>query len=237
MPKQPQIGGLDDFGLSLTALSRLGRRPVGLYISLRGETVSRLRHLRPKQRLATLSDTLAKQLTQMRREFPAIAFMSREKDKASWSIDAVVPANQAKQVVTLATKRYVKSVTVDTIEGRRKRVRRSPPSWFCVRATVAVQIEDQVKGSLYLDDQFVLVKAKDPDDAQKRVERMWTKGAEPYMNSDGYLVRWQLIEVRDVHELAEDTIDPGGTEVYSKLTTVRMRPEYCWRPRKKPRVR
>jgi hypothetical protein len=234
MPRRSSITGLDDFGLSLAALSRLGPRPVRLWIQLRGETVSKLRHLRPKQRDATLRETLAKQLKQMRRDFPAIEFVSRGKDKPSWTIDAVVPA---KQVAALATRQYVKYVTLDAIEGRRKRARRSTPGWFCVRGAVAVQIEGQVKGSLSLEDRLVLVKAKDPDGAERRLQRMWTRYAEPYMNSEGYLVRWQLIEVRDVYALFDETIDARGTEVYSKLRTVRMRPEYRWQPGKQARVR
>jgi len=93
MPKHPRIIGLDAFGLTRAALLRLGPRPVHLSIQLTGETVSKLWHLRPKQRHATLRDTLAKQLNHLRRDFPAVEFVSRGKDKPSWTIDAVVPAN------------------------------------------------------------------------------------------------------------------------------------------------
>lgn len=51
------------------------------------------------------------------------------------------------------------------------------------------------------------------------------------MNPGGYLVRWQLISLRDVFALFDEVLDPRGTEVYSKLRTVRMRPEYRWRPK------
>jgi hypothetical protein len=80
------------------------------------------------------------------------------------------------------------------------------------------------------------VKANDTDDAQRRLQRMWTRYAEPYMNPDGYLVRWQLISIRDVYALFDEAIDPRGSEVYSKLRTVRMRPEYRWRPGKRARA-
>lgn len=233
MPKHPRIIGLDAFGLTLAALLRLGPRPVHLSIQLTGETVSKLSHLRPKQRDATLRETLAKQLTHLRRDFPTVAFVSRGKHKPSWTIDGVVPADQ---VAALASRRYVKDLTIDTIEGRQQRFRRSGLAWFCVWGVVAIQIEGQIKGALHLEDRLVLVKANDTDDAQRRLQRMWARSAEPYMNPDGYLVRWQLISIRDVYALFDDAIDPGGTEVYSKLRTVRMRPEYRWRPEKKGRV-
>jgi hypothetical protein len=137
----------------------------------------------------------------------------------------------------LASRPYVKDVMIDTIEGRRQRFRRSGLAWFCVWGVIAIQIEGQTKGSLDLEDRLVLVKANDTDDAQRRLQKRWTRYAEPYMNPDGYLVRWQLISIRDVYPLFDQAIDPRGTEVYSKLRKVRMRPEYRWRPEKRARVR
>jgi len=125
---------------------------------------------------------------------------------------------------------------LDTVEGRRKRLRRSGLGWFSVLGVVAIQVEGQVKDSLDLEDRLMLVKANDPEDAQRRLQRMWSRYAEPYMNSAGYLVRWQLISVRDVYTLPDEAIDPRGTEVYSKLRRARMQPEYRWRPEKKARV-
>jgi hypothetical protein len=113
-----------------------------LSIQLTGETVSKLWHLRPKQRDAKLRATLAKRLNHLRRDFPAAEFVSRGKNKPSWRIDAVVPANQ---VAALASRRYVKDLMIDTIEGRRQRIRRSGLAWFCVWGVVAIQVEGQIK--------------------------------------------------------------------------------------------
>jgi hypothetical protein len=35
------------------------------------------------------------------------------------------------------------------------------------------------------------------------------------MNLHGALVRWQLVDVQDVYEIYDDTIDPRGTEVFA----------------------
>jgi len=55
------------------------------------------------------------------------------------------------------------------------------------------------------------------EDAKRRLARNWCEYAAPYLNSEGELVRWQLVEVLDVYRLLEDEIDPNGTEMYSRI--------------------
>ncbi len=74
------------------------------------------------------------------------------------------------------------------------------------------------------------MRAQDEDHAQRKLEREWLKYATPYLNPDGYLVRWQLVNVREVYELFEASLDPRGTEVFSRLRKARLRPEHRWRP-------
>jgi len=148
----------------------------------------------------------------------------------------VTTGGKGKTALRAASRPQVNHLMLDTVEGRRKRLRRSGLGWFSVLGVVAIQVEGQVKDSLDLEDRLMLVKANDPEDAQRRLQRMWSRYAEPCMNSAGYLVRWQLISVRDVYTLPDEAIDPRGTEVYSKLRRARMQPEYRWRPEKKARV-
>jgi hypothetical protein len=96
---------------------------VRLSIQLTGETVSKLWHMRPKKRDSTLRGTLAKQLNYLRRDFHAVEFVSRGKHKASWTIDAVVPA---KQVAVLGSRRYVKELKA-SIHVARRSTRSSEP--------------------------------------------------------------------------------------------------------------
>lgn len=148
----------------------------------------------------------------------------------------VTTGGKGKTALRAASRPQVNHLMLDTVEGRRKRLRRSGLGWFSVLGVVAIQVEGQVKDSLDLEDRLMLVKANDPEDAQRRLQRMWSRYAEPYMTPAGYLVRWQLISVRDVYTLPDEAIDPRGTEVYSKLRRARMQPEYRWRPEKKARV-
>ena len=99
--------------------------------------------------------------------------------------------------------RRMASVHLNTIERRKKKPRRQGPRWFCVWGVVAVQIEERVKGLITLEDRLVLVRAQDEDDAERKLEREWSMYAKPYLNPDGYLVRWQLVNVRDVYELSK----------------------------------
>jgi len=101
-----------------------------------------------------------------------------------------------------------------------------------VRGIVAIQIEGRKNGLVGVEDRFVLVKAYDHHDARRRLRNEWSRYAEPYMNSQGYLVRWKLISVRDVYAVMMDSIDPRGTEVYSRLHDERMKPEYRWSGRR-----
>ncbi len=218
MAKRPRIVGLDDFGLTPARLSRLGPRLVRVSIDLRGKPVTSLWPLPPRQRDVALRETLAKQLERLRRAFPEIEFVSRGKDKPSWTIDATVPADQ---VAELASSRPVKCLVLETIEGRRKRVRRPGLSWFCVWGVVAIQIEERVNGSLTVEDRLALVKAHDCEDAKGRLQHMWSSYAEPYMNPDGYLVRWQLIDIRDIYELS-DRATSGATHHERSSPTTRI---------------
>ena len=88
--QRPRITGLDAFGLTRAALLRLGPRPVHLSIQLTGETVSKLWHLGPKQRDATLRETLAKQLNHLRAGSPRIEVMLRM--PLSWYVARRTPA-------------------------------------------------------------------------------------------------------------------------------------------------
>jgi hypothetical protein len=213
MRRKPRIWSLDDFQLTLADLRRLGTRSVTLSIQLAGRTVASLWSLPPKARDAELRIALQNQLAILRQRFPNIEFVSRDKKRPSWTIDAVVPARVVRR---LATTPQVNHVVVNAIQGRRKRPRPRTLTWHCVWGIVAVQIEGQAGGLVTVEDRLMLVRGWDKADAQRRLRRTWATYAEPYMNLQGRLVRWQLVEVQDVYEMYDDTIDPRGTEVFSR---------------------
>jgi hypothetical protein len=234
MAAKPRVLFLDDFQLTLAGLHRLGERPVHLNIQLTGRTVLALWSLRPRARDMALRATLAKQLARLRLRFPQIQFVSRGTGKPSWTIDAVVPARRVRQLANAPEVRYV---SLDSVEGRRKRSRPRVLAWFCVWGVVAVQVEGQKDGLVTVEDRLMLVRAWGREDAVRRLRRKWSTYAEPYMNPYGNLVRWQLVNVQEVYDIYDDSIDPRGTEVFSRLRNVRFRSKHRWRPRNERRAR
>jgi hypothetical protein len=225
MSKTLQVHGLARFGLTPTTLMRLGPRTVRLSLQLRGRTVQEVADLTPRRRMSAVRASLASQLERLEGAFPELKFVPRGGVHASWTVDVAARAEQAGE---LARRREVTAVYVDSVEGHGARKPRLTRAWFCVWAIIAVQIEGRRKGSVTVEDRLVLVKAFSAKEAESRVRRKTNRETKPYLNSDGELVRWLLVSVKDVFELFDDVIDPDGTEVYSKLRSTRMRPELSW---------
>jgi hypothetical protein len=228
MAKQALILGLDDYQLSPTDLRRLGGKSVRFSVQLTGIKLSTLLHLRPKRRDAKLRATLKQQFQRLDRLFPEADLKSRDRQRGSWTLDGTLPA---RRIGAFTSRPEVQDVTIQSIDGKRRILRRPTLGWFCVWGLVAIQIEGRTKGKVDIEDRLVLVKAYNAKDARRRLGREWAKYAMPYLNPHGYLVRWQLVSVRDVYPLMQDELDPRGTEVYSRLRTEKMKPAYRWLPR------
>lgn len=219
------VHGLEDYRLTMTGLAKLGERPVTFSVQLRGRPLSRLLRVPPRQRDALLRVTLKRQLASLVRQFPSADLRSRDARKGSWTLDGTLPANRIR---SLASRREVASVWVSGVHGRSKRRQIPKETWFCVWGVVAVQVEGQRSGRVDLEDRFVLVRANDDQDAVSRLQPEWIQYAEPYLNAKGYLVRWQLVSIKDVYEIYDARLSPQGTEVYSRLRSAPMKPEYRW---------
>lgn len=221
------VHGLEDYRLNVAGLAKLGARPVNFSVQLTGVPLARLMPLSPKDRDATLRATLKRQLARLVRRFPEAALRSRNLRKGSWTLDGTLPANQIQR---LASQREVANVSITAIAGRSKRRRPAREEWFCVWGVVAIQVEGQRSGKVDVEDRFVLLKARDDQDAVNRLRPQWELYAQPYLNPSGRLVRWQLVAIKDVYSVPDENPSPKGTEVYSRLRTVRMKPEYRWNP-------
>ena len=228
------VRGLGDYRLTVAGLARLGRRAVAFSVQLNGVPLANLIPLPPRERDARLRATLKRQLTNLIHRFPRAALRSRNPHKGSWTVDGTLPANQIRR---LASQPEVADIWVSAIEGRSRSRRRAKERWFCVWGIVAIQVEGQQSGAMQVEDRFVLVKAYDDQDATSRLRPEWRQYAEPYLNPQGYLVRWQLVDIKGIFPLHDDRLTPAGTEVYSQLRTVKMKPEYRWQPRSAPTTR
>ncbi len=219
---------LDRYGLALTDLPTLEDRPVEISASLRGIPYEPLFPLPPAERNRRLKEHLETALERVRDRWPGGAIRPRS-EELPWNFDSVVPARELPRILRF---HQLNSVFVKKIQGLRKRPERKPMQWYAVRARVVIQVEDQTRGMQSVEDHIVLVQARSFEDAERRLQPEWEQYAEPYLNPNGEMVRWQLEEIVDVYEIGTIDLDPKGTEVYSRLSQRRVRPGAVWRPRK-----
>ena len=201
------VRGLRDFRLTVAGLERLGARPVTFSVQLRGVPLAKLTPLSPRQRDARLRATLKGQLASLTRHFPEAGVKSRDPKKGSWTLDGSLPANRIRR---LAKRPEVSELWVSAIEGRSQYARPAKEGWFCVWGIVAIQVEGQRSGMMKVEDRLVLIRASDVDDAVDRLGLAWKQYAEPYLNPEGYLVRWQLMEIKDCLRTVRRQIEARG---------------------------
>jgi hypothetical protein len=218
---------LDRLGITSAALARLRRR-IRVDVRLRAYAVTAtVARLSAPERHPFLRRRATRWLAGLYAAFPAAGWKVTEDSRGI--PHALHGRVAAKDVATLAKRPGVEAVTVTSIPGYRlRRTRAAQRTWFCVRGSVAIQIEGQRAGLQSTEDRFMLVRATSAADARRRLRRLWREYATPYVNPFGELVRWQLERVTDVYDILEDELDPDGAEVYSKLSNRRMRAEFVW---------
>jgi hypothetical protein len=132
----------------------------------------------------------------------------------------------------LARYRFIDSIFVKSVKGAKRKVKGKSLSFFCVRMTAAIQVEGMKKGFQTYEERFVFLTARSPDDAYKKVKRQAKKYGEPYLNSDGQLVRWMIESLDDCYAVGISSCDdlnkPEGVEVYSALKRRRLTKERIW---------
>jgi hypothetical protein len=79
-----------------------------------------------------------------------------------------------------------------------------------------------------IEDRFVVTRATSFDDAVHRLKKEWANYSAPYLNPEGRLVRWHLEHIKDVYLIDDPEQLPDPTEVYSRLSSRRMKRKYVW---------
>ena len=135
----------------------------------------------------------------------------------------------------LAALASVASIQVKSTNGRLlKPVRpRRRKSYFCIKMTVAVQIEKVERGLQTYEERYVLFRSYTEAEARRKAEGSALGYDEPYLNSDGLLVRWKVESLDDVYEVMNNGGErsrPGwdGTEVFSILKSRKITAERAW---------
>jgi hypothetical protein len=235
-----RITGLEELKLTESSFRRLGTREVRAFVHLRTYDVTRaVQRLPISQRVKYMIGRAERWIDGLRRRYPGLSLQERDaklygSGVRRWSqLPQSLPfRGPAREILPLVDAPGVRSVHVAKVAGcHRRRPRNSPLAWYCVRAHVVIRVEGATAGLQNTEDRFVLVRACSFEDAKKRLRQQWQEYATPYLNSVGQMVSWSLDKVIDVYETGETELDPGGTEVYSKLGKRRMRPDYVWPPK------
>lgn len=132
----------------------------------------------------------------------------------------------------LAAFSYVKSIVIRKLDGAKKKPGRTIDQFYCVKMTVAIQIEGFISGLQTIEDRYVLVKAKSEEAAYNQVARQEKKYSKPYFNSDLRLVRWKIESYDDcfctsISEYKE-IVNPKGVEVFSVLRNRKLTKARSW---------
>ncbi|MCL4256638.1 MAG: DUF4288 domain-containing protein, partial [Anaerolineae bacterium] len=127
----------------------------------------------------------------------------------------------------------ISMVTILEIDGLKhvKRRKRKHLDWYIVQARFIWEVEGQTQGMQMVEDQMLLVRAYDFDDAEQRLQQKFIEYGEPYLNSDGEMVRIRLDCILEVFRTnIMDKVNPKGEEIFYTIKHRRMRPEYEWHP-------
>ncbi len=140
----------------------------------------------------------------------------------------------SRELIALFKKNNIRDVCIRSIKGLKKSAhKRAQQEWYNVVCRYVIQIEKQNHGMQTHEIRHVLVKAKDFEQAEKKVWAEAKKYGNPYFNTDMEQVRWQLVEVIDVCSILDDynTVDQFGeefVETYTKFESKRFDKKYYW---------
>lgn len=136
------------------------------------------------------------------------------------------------KIEQLAQYAFIGNLFIDSIKGGKKIEPKTPARFFCIKMTVAIQIEGFKNGRQSYEERFVLIKARTHDEAYKKIEKQDKDYVKPYLNSDGRLVRWHIESLDDCYTTDivtwEDLNDPQGAEVFSILKSRNITKERYW---------
>jgi hypothetical protein len=132
----------------------------------------------------------------------------------------------------IAKLQFVDYIFIDKMNGAKKKKDKKELEFFCVRMTVLIQVEGVFSGMQTYEDRFVLIKAKDFEDAYRKLEKQEKVYVKPYLNTDMRLVRWKIISYDDCYSTGiknlEEFNNKEGVEVFSKLGRRKVDGKNTW---------
>lgn len=104
-------------------------------------------------------------------------------------------------------------------------------SYFCFKVIFQIQIEGKTKGFQTYEERFMLVKADNWKKAEVKLIKEFKDREEPYLNSDGQMVRWKFESIEEsYHTFINDKSEfDNPVEVFSRLRIRKLKKESIWR--------
>jgi hypothetical protein len=220
------IFGIDNWKIEKSGLDNQRTIDVSIYLSY--PSVNSLISLEPPLRTKVINKTQQNKLIKILDELKIDSYKLIGTKKRPSGISSKILYRDLKKISKVPE---IEQIFIERVSGAKRINQKKPLKFFCVKMTIAIQIEGQLRGLQDYEEKFVLIKAKSSEEAIKRVERE-EANAEPYFNPNAELVRWKLETIDDCYETFIDNIDefnkPEGVEVYSILKKRRLSKKRYW---------
>ncbi|GAB3839033.1 DUF4288 domain-containing protein [Hymenobacter jeollabukensis] len=229
-----QLIDIDEWGLGAADLSRL-HNVATVQIGLTYPDYRALVQYKPRERLKRIDAHYRHDYQRLLALLSAGEMEMTGTQRRPTGVRVQLPLQQ---LPALLQHEFIGSIMVSKIEGmapQLKAVEESRPSFWCIEARFAVQIEDETKGLQLYEDRMLIITADSEAEAKKKLAADFEAYAKPYLNSAGRLVRWQFEAFLDTYRVDIESVNEfagaSGVEVFSKLKRRRIRPDREWLPK------
>jgi hypothetical protein len=226
--KESKILGLEGWGLSEGQLSQLDNL-AEVSISLQYPGYEALQQYAPAERNRRTRAELRRAYAALKTELAGLTWKRRGSALHPDGVELQLPLHRLPTVLAMPEVRYV---FISSIENRERPDLPDEPGLWAVEARFAIQIENQLKGNQTFEQRVVVVKALNEEEAKRKLLREFADYAQPYLNGEGRMVRWQFEEFVNVEWLVNaselDAALDTGLEVFSKLRDRRIQPGMEW---------
>lgn len=207
-------------------------RAVTLKLHLKHPDIEQLIPLTPAQRNRKVNTQIIDIGNKLIKQFKFESYTWNKGDIHFHGLEVKTSLEVCKKLLKL---KQIEYLFIENMEGAIRIKRKSTPKleFYCVKMTVAIQVEKAKAGMQTWEERFVLVKAYSFDDAYDKVEKnAHNYLGPPHINSHGYLVRWKIESYDDCFHTFIDDIkelnSKEGVEVYSRLRLRKMTKERYW---------
>lgn len=205
------------------------KRTVSVRIHLKYIDLKKVINLTPKERTITIDKHLKNSFSKLLNKKLFDTYKLIGTSKKPRGVETII---HIKDIEQLANYSFVESVFISSVRGAKKIENPEPSRFFCIKMTVAIQIEGLKKGLQTYEERYVLIKANSSDEAYKKLERQTKRYEKPYLNSQGQLVRWKVESLDDCYVTdivnCDDLNEPEGAEVFSVLKRRKLTSKRYW---------